>query len=74
MTIKTLEHIHNLLLAEEQRTKEIYNAARKLQHEYEDSESAGKELVKSQTAAADEFMMAHLAAAGALAEFESREW
>ena len=74
MTIKTLEYIHRLLAVEEARCAELYNEARKLQHEYEESETAGPERVKSQTAAADEYMRAHLAAVDALNEFESQEW
>ena len=44
MTIKTLEYIHRLLIEEEAKTNEVYKAARKLQHEYEESETAGRDL------------------------------
>lgn len=74
MTIKTLEYIHRLLIEEEAKTKEIYKAARKLQHEYEERETADKGLVKRQEEAADEYMKIHIAAEIALEEFESREW
>ena len=40
MTIKTLEYIHRLLIEEEAKTNEVYKAARKLQHEYEESEKS----------------------------------
>ena len=46
MTIKTLEYIHRLLVEEEAKTNEVYKAARKLQHEYEESETADKSLAK----------------------------
>lgn len=46
MTIKTLEYIHRLLVEEEAKTGEVYKAARKLQHEYEESETTGKDLAK----------------------------
>ena len=42
MTIKTLEYIHKLLVEEERKTNEVYKGARKLQHEYEESETASK--------------------------------
>lgn len=74
MKIKTLEYIHRLLAEEEAKTKETYNAARKLQHEYEESETASKHLVKSQEIAADDFMEIHLAALNALEDFENHEW
>lgn len=74
MTIKTLEYIHRLLLEEEAKTNEVYKAARNLQHEYEESETASKSLVKGQEAAADEYMRTHIAALNALEEFESHEW
>ncbi len=74
MTIKTLEYIHRLLLEEEAKTNEDYKGARKLQHEYEESETADKGLVKRQEAAADEYMKIHLAALNALEEFESHDW
>lgn len=74
MTIKTLEYIHNLLIEEERKTKEVYKNSRKLQHEYEESETASKDLIKSQTEAADGYMEEHLAAVHALGEFESHEF
>lgn len=74
MTVKTLEYIHTLLIAQEQKTSEVYKNSRKLQHEYEESETASKDLIKSQTEAADEFMHEHLAAVNALEDFESQEW
>mgnify|MGYP003181119107 FL=1 len=74
MTIKTLEYIHRLLVEEEAKTGEVYKAARKLQHEYEESETTGKDLAKKQEAAADEYMKIHIAAVNALEEFESHEW
>lgn len=74
MTIKTLEYIHRLLIEEEAKTKEVYKEARKLQHEYEESETPEKDLAKRQEEAADEYMRIHLAAENALEEFESCEW
>lgn len=74
MTIKTLEYIHRLLIEEEAKTNEVYKAARKLQHEYEESETADRDLTKKQEAAADEYMKIHIAAENALEEFESHEW
>lgn len=74
MTIKTLEYIHRLLVEEEAKTNEVYKAARKLQHEYEESETADKSLAKEQEAAADEYMKIHIAAENALEEFESHGW
>lgn len=74
MTIKTLEYIHTLLIAQEQKASEVYKNSRKLQHEYEESETASKDLIKSQTEAADEFMHEHLVAVNALEDFESHEW
>lgn len=74
MTIKTLEYIHTLLIAQEKQTSEVYKNSRKLQHEYEESETASKDLIKIQTEAADEFMHEHLAAVNALEDFESHMW
>lgn len=74
MTINTLEYIHRLLVAEEAKTNEVYKAARKLQHEYEESETAYKSLAKEQETATDEYMKIHIAAENALEEFESHEW
>lgn len=74
MTIKTLEYIHALLIEKEQQTKEVYENARKLQHEYEESSTASKVLINRQTEAADEFMREHSAAVDALLDFERREW
>ena len=78
MTIKTLEYIHRLLVEEEAKTGEVYRAARKLQHEYEESDIEDKDIIKDltkkQEAAADEYMKIHIAAENALEEFESHEW
>ncbi len=74
MTIKTLEYIHRLLVEEEAKTKRAYKGARSLQQEYEESETASKDLIKRQEAAADENMKIHRAAANALEDFESHEW
>lgn len=74
MTIKTMEYIHRLLIEEEAKTNEVYKAARKLQHEYEESEAADKTLAKEQEAAADEYMKIHIAALNALEDFEGRDW
>lgn len=74
MTIKTLEYIHKLLQQEEARYRRLYDGARKLQHDYEESEPIDKELVKDQTEAADRYMREHLAAVDALQEFEQQEW
>lgn len=73
MTIKTLEYIHRLLVEEERKTKEVYNASRKLQHEYEDN-GASKDLIRGQEEAADGFMHEHIAALNALEDFESHGW
>lgn len=74
MNINTLEFIHELLRAEVTRADEVYKAARKLQHEYEESETASDDLVKRQTEAADEYMHEHFAADSALEDFEAQEW
>ena len=74
MTIKTLEYIHALLLEDERERKEVCDNSRRLQHEYEESETASKDLIKRQTEAADEFMREHIAALNALADFEGQEW
>lgn len=74
MTIKTLEYIHALLIEKEQQAKEVYKNSRKLQHEYEESITASKDLIKRQTEAADKYMREHLAAVNALEGFESQEW
>lgn len=73
MTIKTLEYIHKLLIAEDRRTNEAYRGARELQHEYEEH-GASKDLIASQEKAADEFMHIHFAASNALEDFESHGW
>lgn len=73
MTITTLEYIHRLLQAEEYKTNEVYKSARRLQHDYEDSETPDKELIKNQTEAADEFMRKHSRAWDALRDFEEQE-
>jgi len=74
MTIKTLEYIHALLLEDERERKEVCDNSRRLQHEYEESETASKDLIKRQTEAADEFMREHIAALNALEDFEGQEW
>lgn len=74
MTIKTLEYIHRLLIEEKSKTEEAYKGARKLQHEYEESETADKGLVKRQTEAADGYMRIYIAAENALEDFESHKW
>ncbi len=76
MTIKTLEYIHRLLIEEEAKTKEAYKSARKLQHEFEGSETEAinKDVAKKQEATADKYMKLHLAAADALEDFESHNW
>ncbi len=74
MKISTLEWIHELLKEAEQKSKEDYNNARKLQHEYEESETADNDLVKAQQDAADELMRIHLEVINALNDFEDHEW
>lgn len=74
MTIKTLEYIHALLIEKERQTKEVYENSRKLQHEYEESETAPKDLVDRQALAAGGYMREHLAVANALEDFENQEW
>lgn len=74
MTIKTLEYIHALLIEDERKRKEVRDNSRQLQHEYEESETASKDLIKRQTEAADEFMREHIAALNALEDFEGQEW
>lgn len=74
MTIKTLEYIHALLIEKEQQTNEVYKNSRKLQREYEESETAPEDLVDRQALAADGYMREHLAAANALEDFENQEW
>lgn len=74
MTIKTLEYIHALLVDHEAATHMDYKAARKLQHEYEESETADEALVEEQKAAADLYMRAHSEAVNALRDFEQQKW
>lgn len=74
MTINTLEYMHELLKREETNTNEVYRAARQLQYEYEESETASKSLIESQKKAADEFRDEHFKAQDALADFENQEW
>jgi len=74
MTIKTLKYIHQLLVDEEQKIKEIYLNARKLQHEFEESEIPDKVLIKEQEKAADEYMKEHIIILNALEDFEAQEW
>ena len=74
MRIKTFEYIHRLLVEEESKTREVYLAARRLQHKYEEIESADEDLVKRQEKAADEYMKKNFAAKDALYEFEKKEW
>ena len=74
MTIKTLEFIHALLIEKEQQTNEVYRNARKLQHEYERSETAPEGLIKRQTDAADKYMHEHMVALDVLTDFEGRQW
>ena len=73
MTIQTLIYIHNLLKEKEEETNATYKAARKLQYEYE-ANDADKELIESQTVAADEYRKIHNDALTALNEFEGKEW
>ena len=74
MTIKTLEYIHELLVGQEAAMHEAYKAARKLQHEYEESETPDEELVAKQKAAAELRMTFHNEALNALRDFEQQEW
>ena len=74
MTIKTLKYIHQLLVDEEQKIKEIYLNARKIQHEFEESEIPNKVLIKEQEKAADEYMKEHIIILNALEDFEAQEW
>lgn len=75
MNIKTLEYIHQLLIDNAKEAKFVYENARKLQHEYEESESENaEELAKSQESWADDCMKAHSEALKALNDFESQDW
>lgn len=74
MTIKTLEYIHALLVDHEAAAHMDYKAARKLQHEYEESETPDEELVAKQKAAAELRMTFHNEALNALRDFEQQEW
>ncbi len=74
MTIKTLEYIHRLLVVEEAKTNADYKGARKQQYEYEESETADKDFIEKQKAAADKYMKIHIAAANALEDFENHGW
>lgn len=74
MNINTLEFIHELLRAEATRADEVYEAARKLQHEYEESETASDDLIKRQTEAADGYMHERFTADSALEDFEAQNW
>lgn len=72
MNIKTLEHIHKLLLEDVNSKAQVYKAARDLQHRYEENDNM--DLVKAQRAHADEFMKLHFVAADALEDFEQHDW
>lgn len=81
MTIKTLEHIHNVLLEKERNANLTYQNARKLQYEYEDNEEIKAEfpevyarLIREQKEAADHFYQVHSQAQNALIEFEAVDW
>ena len=74
MKISTLEYIHRLLKEAEQKSNEDYRNARKWQHEYEDSETADNNLVKTQEAFANELMKIQFEAQEALNDFEDHEW
>lgn len=74
MTITTLEYIHALLIEKEREAKEDREGSRKLQHEYEQSETASEDLIKRQTEAADLYMHVHMEALDALMDFEGKQW
>ncbi len=74
MNIKTLEFIHQLLLAETDKRETIYTAARDLQDQYEESETPDRDLINRQCEAADKCMKEHFAALKPLRDFEEQEW
>ena len=74
MTIKTLTFIHKALTDEAWSREQVYRAARKLQHEFEDRENADTGLVENQKKAADELYEYYLEASRALEDFEAQEW
>lgn len=47
MNIKTLEVIHTLLIENSKKAEADYKNARRLQHEYEESEAPNKGLIES---------------------------
>ncbi|MCD8331157.1 MAG: hypothetical protein LUB63_01310 [Oscillospiraceae bacterium] len=71
MTIKTLEYIHRLLIQAKAETKKAYNAARDLQHQYEET---GDPRMAAQEEVAEALMHRHFEAHNALEDFESCEW
>ncbi len=58
MTIKTLEFIQRLLVAEEAKTKKSYEDARRLRREYETDETVSEDLAEKQKAAVNEYASA----------------
>lgn len=74
MTIKTLEYIHSLLVEKEQQTNKTYKNSCKLQHEYEESETAPKDLIERQTEAVNKYLHEYLTALSALEDFENQEF
>ncbi len=70
MTIKTLEFIHRLLVAEEAKTKKAYRDAESLWPGYVENGAVSRDFIEKQ----DECAKAHTAAANALEDFESRDW
>ena len=74
MTIKTLEYIHSLMQEDTDRTRTDYDAARKLQYQYEESETVDSDLVSTQKKIADEYYRLWIKASNALEDFESQEW
>ncbi len=74
MNIKTLEFIHQILLAEKDKRENAYTAASDLENQYEESETANEELIRRQKETVDELMKEYFAVLGVLINFEEQEW
>ena len=71
MTIKTLEHIHRILIRNESESLSLLQFARNRQYEAEDSGSPDAESAKKN---ADALFEIHSEAFDALQDFESQDW
>ena len=71
MTIKTLEHIHKLLIRNEDNSLFLYKEARQSQYKSEESGIPDAEQKKK---TADTLYQVHSEAFDALQEFENQDW